>query len=50
MFYIWFLIIHWIEPQLSNQCVVSNYNFDNKINVNRTSYYKKEIKIPWTNL
>ena len=33
-----------IEP--SKQCVVSNYNFDNKINVNRTSYYKKEIKIP----
>ncbi len=31
---------------LSKQSVVSNYNYDNKINVNRTSFYKKELKIP----
>ena len=30
--------------ELSKQCIVSNYNFDNNINVNRTSYYK--LKIP----
>ncbi len=28
---------------LSKQSIVSNYNYDNKINVNRTSFYKKEI-------
>ena len=33
-----------IEP--SKQCVVSDYNYDNNMNVNRTSYYKKELKIP----
>ena len=33
-----------IEP--SKQNVVSNYNLDNSININRTSYYKKGIKIP----
>ena len=30
----------------SKQHVVSSYNFENNINVNRTSYYKKELKIP----
>lgn len=30
----------------TKQSVVSDYNFDNNINVNRTSFYKKELKIP----
>jgi hypothetical protein len=31
---------------ISKQSVISNYNFDNDKQINRTSYYKKEIKIP----
>ena len=30
----------------TKQSVVSNYNFDNNIDVNRTSFYKKELQIP----
>ncbi len=30
----------------TKESVVSDYNFDNNINVNRTSFYKKELKIP----
>lgn len=30
----------------TKQSVVSDYNFDNNICVNRTSFYKKELKIP----
>jgi len=28
--------------------VSSNYNFDNDLNIDRTSYYKKELKVPIT--
>jgi hypothetical protein len=30
----------------TKQSVVSDYNFDNNISVNRSSFYKKELKIP----
>lgn len=30
----------------TKQSVVSNYNFDNNISVNRSNFYKKELKIP----
>ena len=30
----------------TKQSVISDYNFDNGINVNRTSFYRKELKIP----
>ena len=30
----------------SKQTVVSDYNYDNNLEVDRTSYYKKELKIP----
>ena len=32
----------------TKQSVVSNYNFENNINVNRSNYYKKEQKIPYS--
>ena len=43
MLYVIFLIIHLFI--LVKQTVVSEYNYDNNLEVDRTSYYKKELKI-----
>jgi len=44
MYYILFLIIHSFIDS-TNQSVVSNYYFDNNLNINRTCFYKKQLQL-----